>query len=114
MKYFQENEFKMGDKIVFDKMSPDLLYKLDELRELCGFPITITSSYRTEAYNKKIGGAAKSKHLLGIAVDLSCKNSQQRYKIVEEAIKIGFNGIGVAKTFIHLDTRLTDGVIWTY
>ena len=31
-----------------------------------------------------------------------------------EAQSMGFNGIGVAKTFIHVDTRKTMPVIWTY
>ena len=34
--------------------------------------------------------------------------------IVKEALKLGFTGIGVAKTFIHVDIRKTTPVVWTY
>jgi hypothetical protein len=27
---------------------------------------------------------------------------------------LGFNGIGVAKTFVHVDTRPSTLVMWTY
>jgi len=27
---------------------------------------------------------------------------------------IGFTGIGIADTFVHVDTRTTTPVIWTY
>jgi hypothetical protein len=32
----------------------------------------------------------------------------------ENALKLGFNGIGVAKTFVHVDIRETTPVIWAY
>jgi hypothetical protein len=34
--------------------------------------------------------------------------------IVHEALKLGFGGIGVAKSFIHIDDRKTTPVMWTY
>jgi len=35
--------------------------------------------------------------------------------IVHEALKMNaFNGIGVGKNFVHLDTRKTTPVMWTY
>jgi len=27
---------------------------------------------------------------------------------------MGFNGIGVAKTFVHVDTRDSESVVWSY
>ena len=50
----------------------------------------------------------------GIAADIHVKNGIERYKIVEEAIKLGFGGIGVAKMFVHVDIRTTGPVMWTY
>jgi hypothetical protein len=46
--------------------------KLDVIREFLGHPIIITSGYRTEAHNKEIGGAPKSAHLTGEAIDFTC------------------------------------------
>jgi hypothetical protein len=38
----------------------------------------------------------------------------QRMNIVHEALKMGFGGIGIAKTFVHVDMRATTPVMWTY
>jgi uncharacterized protein YcbK (DUF882 family) len=42
MKYFNESEFNE-----FEKMDPNLLEKLDQLREVYGYPIKLTSTYRS-------------------------------------------------------------------
>jgi hypothetical protein len=34
--------------------------------------------------------------------------------IVSKALEHGFKGIGVAKSFVHLDTRDSEPVMWTY
>jgi hypothetical protein len=34
--------------------------------------------------------------------------------IVKNAIELGFTGIGVASSFVHVDTREGDPVMWTY
>lgn len=91
--------------IVFDKMDPEFLRRLDGLREACD-PITfnITSSYRSPDYNESIGGATHSKHMEGIAVDITMHNGKDRLTVVDLAIARGFT-VGVGKTFLHLDTR---------
>ena len=57
-------------------------------------------------------------HAQGIAADIKVNNGLQRFKIVEEAIKLGFTGIGVARSFVHVDIRSPDDttpfVMWTY
>ena len=104
MKHFAPNEFMLQGQIVYHKMDKAFLRKLDYLREQCGIPLVITSSYRTPEYNKLIGGATKSKHLEGIAVDVACDNGKDRLNIVEAAIDLGLT-VGVGNTFIHLDNR---------
>ena len=44
---------------------------LDPLRDYMGKAINVTSGYRCEALNKKVGGAAKSSHLYGMAADIT-------------------------------------------
>ena len=60
--------------------------------------------------------SAKSSHLLGHAADISCTNSSQRHKIIKALLKVGFNRIGIADTFIHVDNdpNKPANVIWTY
>jgi len=112
MKYFKESEFVMGEEQVFNKMDSDLLHRLDLLRELVSEPLYITSSYRSEEYNKSVGGSSKSQHLTGNAIDLSCNNGTLRAKIVKHALELDLT-CGVATTFIHIDNR-ENQVVFTY
>lgn len=106
MKYFTASEFKMGHVCVYDKMDKKFLEKLDVLRGLLGEPMVITSSYRSESYNKGVGGSKKSMHLTGKAVDVSIVNydGQTRRNLVNLAMVLGLT-VGVSNTFIHLDNR---------
>ena len=114
LKWFKEYEFMMGDVNVFHKMNKDFLYMLDDLREAVGFSIFINSSYRNVVYNEEVGGTKGSKHLKGIAVDIHIEDSATRAKIVREALRLGFNGIGIGKNFLHLDSRDGECIMFTY
>lgn len=99
-----------------NRMDPEFLKRLDELRFNCGFPFTITSGYRHPSHPAEAKKAKPGTHSQGIAADIAVSNSWQRRRIVEEAIEMGFRGIGVAKTFVHIDDRDEDqpSVLWTY
>ena len=89
--------------------------RLDALREAYGHPIRITSGARCESYNAKIKNSApKSKHIEGIAVDVSCESDVDRRNLVALALQYGWSGIGVGKSFIHLDIRTGTKVVWGY
>jgi hypothetical protein len=45
---------------------------LDRVRRLLGHPLEISSGYRSPALNAAVGGAARSQHTLGEAVDFCC------------------------------------------
>ncbi|QDP62863.1 MAG: putative peptidase M15 [Prokaryotic dsDNA virus sp.] len=117
LKWFRLSEFdepkKKGSGA---KMSKDLLLMLDDLRNKFGKPMKITSGYRSESYNKKIGGVKDSSHIKGLAVDIACNNSRDRFMIVKLALEVGFRRIGIAETFVHLDidTEKSGKLIWTY
>lgn len=115
--YFKESEFDSPDlKHSGSKMKPDLLDKLNKARHIAGVPFKITSGYRTPKHNKKIGGVPQSSHLKGLAVDISCSYSTDRFKIVNALLDAGINRIGIAKTFIHCDVDCDkhENVIWVY
>jgi len=114
-RHFSTSEFRCresGENL----MDESFLFMLDELRERCGFPFTITSGYRsvnhTAERNKPAG--KKGTHTRGIACDIAVFNGVERMKIVKEALEMGFGGIGVAKSFVHVDMRTTTPVMWTY
>lgn len=48
-----------------------LLYRINLLREEIGIPFTITSGYRTPAYNASIGGSPRSSHAVAAAIDIA-------------------------------------------
>ena len=97
-------------------MDESFLFMLDELRERCGFPFTITSGYRSVNHTaeRHKPAAKKGTHTRGIACDIAVSNGVERMKIVKEALDMGFGGIGVAKSFVHVDMRTTTPVMWTY
>tara|TARA_R110000796_G_scaffold21706_1_gene63792 strand:+ start:2946 stop:3299 length:354 start_codon:yes stop_codon:yes gene_type:complete len=117
MEYFKIEEFESPDLPGSGEfMDPVLLEMLDHTRMLYGKPINISSGYRTIAHNKEVGGVPTSSHLLGLAVDIRCANSRERFDLINVLLKKGFNRIGVGSTFIHVDIDLdkSPNVIWTY
>lgn len=122
MKYFTINEFSSSDYPNSGiNMDSSFLTMLDNAREFAQIPFKINSGYRSATHNQKSGGKPKSSHLIGKAADISCYNSRERYVIFTALIKAGFNRIGIAETFIHVDSDGTDkggekspNVIWTY
>lgn len=104
LKYFGSSEFVMGDLNVAENMNSDFLLKLDMLRDLCGFPFRITSSFRTPEYNKRIGGSRNSMHLQGRAVDISCPDNARRALILRHALNMGLT-VGIMPNSVHIDDR---------
>lgn len=117
LKYFKHEEFASPDVPHSGSyMDDDFLTMLDNAREIAGIPFKINSGYRTIEHNYEVGGKPNSSHIVGKAADLSVKGSRQRWIITEALIQAGFNRIGIAKTFIHVDSDDTKdaNVIWTY
>ena len=56
------------------ELSPEVVEHakmMQELRDWYGKPLNVSSWYRTETFNKKIGGASNSAHLDGRATDIN-------------------------------------------
>jgi len=117
LKYFNYEEFDSPDiQGSGQLMDPELLDMIDKAREIYGKPIHVTSGYRTESYNRKVGGVDSSSHLKGLAIDVACVRSRDRFEMLTALIEVGFNRVGVASTFIHvdIDKDKSQNVIWTY
>jgi len=87
------------------KVDPLLIAKLEVLRSLLGDkPIIITSGYRCEKHNRKVGGASGSQHLKGKAADIVVRGLKP-YQVYYYADKVFANGgVGIYKKHIHVDT----------
>ena len=112
-KYFDISEFDCQET-GNNNMSEGFIHKLDALREACGFPFKITSGYRDPSHSIERTKRTSGTHSLGIAADIRIHHGADRYTIVQTALSLGFTGIGIAKTFVHVDVRESTPVIWTY
>lgn len=110
VRYFKRHEFDSKgprEEGTGDNMQPKVIFMLDALRGLIIKPLRITSGYRTPEHNKRVAGAPKSAHLEGFAVDISRSNLSRAdtAMLVDTAIHLGFNGIGLDDHFVHLDMK---------
>lgn len=87
---------------------------LDIVRQEHGGPIVVVSGYRTPAYNRRIGGAAKSRHVEGDGVDIAplrpsperCERLHHLILRLHHARRVtGLGGIGLYKHWVHVDIR---------
>ena len=112
-KYFTRDEFKCSETGNND-IQDEFIHALDKLRESCGFPFTITSGYRDPSHSVEAKKEKVGQHTLGIAADIAVSGGSQRFMIVSKALELGFSGIGVAKSFVHVDIRTSDPMLWCY
>ena len=84
--------------------------------KLQGFPLKSIQGTGQKEHNQKVGGKPKSSHLIGKAADIAISNSQERWAVLTALQDAGFSRLGVAKTFIHVDSdeAKSSNVIWTY
>lgn len=116
-KYFKPSEFTACvPSCSIDNMNAGFLAQLDKVRELSGIPLVLNSAFRSLDWERKQGRTGSSSHCKGLAVDIRCNTSANRYKIVKAALAVGISRIGIGKTFVHLDADRdkVQGVIFDY
>jgi zinc D-Ala-D-Ala carboxypeptidase len=115
-KYFNIEEFKCKCGCGENRISDKLISMLDDARDIAKTPFAITSGFRCEKHNKAVGGKKKSAHTSGLAVDIGATDSRQRFAIIKSLLAVGFNRIGISKTFIHadIDKAKVSDVAWMY
>tara|TARA_R110000772_G_scaffold267971_1_gene393529 strand:- start:5764 stop:6147 length:384 start_codon:yes stop_codon:yes gene_type:complete len=105
-----------------EHIDENLIELLNIVRLMYGQPMVVTSGARCEAYNREQGGVENSAHLPHDltgqcrAVDILVTNSEDRFDLIEIALKVGFTRFGLAKNFLHLDVAwdLPDSVMFNY
>jgi uncharacterized protein YcbK (DUF882 family) len=84
-----------------------LMRKVQAMRTLMAIPFTVNSFYRCREHNDSLPNSSKdSQHVLGNAIDISCKSwsGAQRREFERLALFFGLS-IGHYPTFYHLDLR---------
>jgi len=94
----------------------DLVYKLEDMRQLLGFPMIINSGCRCTNHNRVEGGKPNSAHLTGEAADIKIVHSLDRHMFLEAARVVGIKRRGLANTYVHVDisTTLPTPRLWLY
>lgn len=91
------------------KMDEAFLDRLESLRAMLGFPMIVSSGYRSPAHNALVSHTGEDgPHTMGHATDL-LMGGVQVFKVLDVAGQLGFTGIGLSQKgdfnsrFIHLD-----------
>lgn len=113
MRYFNIKDFDCQET-GNNEMSDEFLWRLDELRDVCGFPFIITSGYRDPTHSLEAAKTNPGTHAQGIACDIKINSGAEAFVILEKAPSLGFNGIGLHKKFVHVDMRKSIPVAWCY
>jgi len=83
-------------------VSSDLLDLLQEARNILG-PLQLTSFYRCPSHNDSVSSTGPTgPHTTGKSCDIHVSNSQHR-KLLIDYFTNKVTGLGIAKTFIHID-----------
>lgn len=107
-KNFKVKEFACSDGTDTIFISSLLVDILQKIRDHYGKPVIINSAYRTEAHNKKVGGAAYSQHKYGIAADIHINGvTPKELAAYIETLLPTSGGIGIYSSFVHVDVRRT-------
>ena len=89
---------------------PNLMESFETLRAYLGDkPLVILSAYRTPQYNKKIGGAARSQHTEGRALDIRTPKGMKPRDLFNILVNLSnrtpIRGVGLYRWGCHIDVR---------
>ena len=110
---FYRDEFACPHCGVAD-IDPRLVLKLQELRLAIGRSLVITSGYRCQEHNDKIPHSSKnSSHIRGLAVDIACANSPDRFALVALCMR-AFRRVGIYSGWLHVEVDDTkpQNIMW--
>lgn len=105
---FKVYEFACHDGSDQILISAELVRTLQMIRSHFDRPVSITSGYRNEAYNAKVGGAKSSYHVKGMAADITVTGVSNRdVAIYASGIANGVGLYDYTGGFVHVDVRPT-------
>ena len=111
-KYFKIEDFDCTETGE-NAMDEEFIKGLDHLRQICNFPFIVTSGFRSVTHSVEVKKSKGGTHTMGIAADIRVSGGAQRMAIVKHASSLGMS-VGVAKTFVHVDSRKSEQMCWCY
>ncbi len=102
--HFSRNELACKCGCGQDTVDVALLPVLERVRDHFDSPTSVTSGNRCTEYNKRVGGAKNSQHLIGKAADIKVKgvNPVDVYNYLDASHS---GGLGSYPGFTHVDSR---------
>lgn len=115
IKFFKPKEFCCKCGCGRCDVHPQLLAALDLARMRAGVPFSISSGFRCQEHNARVGGKPTSSHTRGLAADISFSNGHDGLLILKALLPY-FDRVGVGNGFIHvdIDPDKPSPVLWTY
>lgn len=86
-------------------LTPETAMGFKGLQNAMGRELGLVSGYRSPSKNRMVGGAKRSQHVHGKAIDVSVKDMSipDRLGMIEKAARQGFRGFGVGNNRMHFD-----------
>jgi zinc D-Ala-D-Ala carboxypeptidase len=101
-----------------NEMQHEFMIILQAIRTEYKKSMTITSGFRSKKHPIEARKThSNGEHTQGNCADVSCTNGQDRFILINLALKHGITRIGIAKNFLHLGTGgfgLPNNVVWDY
>ena len=100
-----------------NKIDQRVLNMAQTIREALGVPVRVNSGYRCPTHNAAVGGVKGSKHILGLAADLSCSLGSAKMFETVKALKAegklpDLDYCIKYRTFIHIDCGGKRKALW--
>lgn len=105
--HFSRHEFECQCGCGFDSVDSELITVLERIRNKYEQPVTITSGCRCNEHNNTVGGSDNSQHTKGKAADF--KVGTMPTEIIARVLDTLYPnkyGIGIYKTWVHVDVRV--------
>jgi len=115
---FQRSEFACKCGCGTNEIQDALIDVAQQIRDECGFALTVTSGYRCPNHPAERSKATPGTHSRGIAVDFGVMGGKARI-VAKIALRKSIGGIGINQKgsgrFVHVDVDSTrTGLFWTY
>ena len=83
-----------------------LAYGLERMRSILGYPVNVSSGYRSPKLNAAIGGSKSSQHMQGLAADFTCRGFGSPRDVCialeREGSYIGFDQLINEGSWVHI------------
>lgn len=102
--HFNRDEFACKCGCGRDTVDVRLLQLCEAVRAFVQNPVVVTSGFRCEEYNDRVGGSKESQHKEGKAADLLVDNPKEVFAYLDRRYPNRY-GFGLYEDFIHVDCR---------